>query len=61
MYMLDGLYQSAIIFFIPYLAYGEGASWSSTGRDTDSLWEFGTTIAVAGVLVANIYVGINTR
>lgn len=59
--MLDGLYQSAIIFFISYLAYGEGAGWASNGRDTNSLWDFGTTIAVAGVVTANVYVGINTR
>ncbi|ORY24282.1 hypothetical protein BCR39DRAFT_566635 [Naematelia encephala] len=58
-YMFDGLYQSAIIFFIPYLAYG--TTWSSTGKGTESLYELGTTIACAGVLTANLYVGINTR
>nr|ODN93929.1 phospholipid-translocating ATPase [Cryptococcus depauperatus CBS 7841] len=61
LYMVDGLYQSAVIFFIPYLAYGAGESWSHTGRDTNSLWEFGTAVAAAGVLAANGYVGINSK
>ncbi|WVQ83216.1 hypothetical protein IAT38_005355 [Cryptococcus sp. DSM 104549] len=60
-YMTDGLYQSAVIFFIPMLAYGAGESWSSDGRDTNSLWDFGTTVAAAGVLAANSYIGINSR
>jgi len=60
-YMTDGLYQSCIIFFIPYLAYAGGTPWSSDGLDTNSLWDFGTTVAAAGVFAANLYVGINTR
>jgi len=60
-YMSDGLYQSCIIFFIPYLAYAGGITWSSDGMDTNSLWDFGTTVAAAGVLAANLFVGINTR
>lgn len=60
-YMTDGLYQSCIIFFIPFLAYGTGTTWSHDGMDTNSLWDFGTTIAAAGVVSANVYVGINTR
>ena len=60
-YMTDGLYQSCIIFFIPYLAYAGGTPWSSDGMDTNSLWDFGTTVAAAGVFAANLYVGINTR
>jgi phospholipid-translocating ATPase len=60
-YMADGLYQSAIIFFIPFLAYGTAAPWSASGRDTCGLYDLGTTIACAGVISANLYVGINTR
>ena len=59
--MADGLYQSAIIFFVPYLIYGSGAAWSSSGRDTDGLYDFGTTVAAIGVVSANLYVGVNTR
>ncbi|WVQ96443.1 hypothetical protein IAU59_003548 [Kwoniella sp. CBS 9459] len=61
LYMFDGLYQSAVIFFIPFAVYGQGETWSSSGRDTNSLHDLGTTIACAGVLAANSYVGINNR
>ncbi|EIW75489.1 phospholipid-translocating P-type ATPase [Coniophora puteana RWD-64-598 SS2] len=66
MYMFDGLYQSAIVFFIPYLVWtldlgtGPGAvSWN--GRDIQSLTDFGTTVAITAVLTANCYVGMNTN
>ncbi|WRT67856.1 uncharacterized protein IL334_004830 [Kwoniella shivajii] len=61
LYMFDGVYQSLVIFFIPYFAYGGGETWSSSGRDTNCLHDIGSTIAVAGVLAANSYVGINSR
>jgi phospholipid-translocating ATPase len=60
-YMIDGLYQSVMLFFIPYFAYGIGTTWSHGALDTNCLYDFGTTIAVAGVVSANSYVGINTR
>jgi phospholipid-translocating ATPase len=61
-YMVDGLYQSAIIYFIPLLAWQFGevaASWN--GRDMASLADFGTTASVCAIFAANQYVGINTR
>jgi phospholipid-translocating ATPase len=61
LYMADGLYQSAIVFFIPFLAYGAGETWSHTGHDTGDLAVFGTTVACAGVIAANAYVGVNSR
>ncbi|WVR06439.1 hypothetical protein IAU60_003470 [Kwoniella sp. DSM 27419] len=61
LYMADGLYQSAVIFFIPFCAYGAGVTWSSSGRDTNCLHDLGTLVAAAGVLSANSYVGINSR
>lgn len=60
-YMLDGLYQSAVIFFIPMLVYWDGTTWSSTGRDTNDLYDLSSTMAAAGVTAANMYVGINLR
>ncbi|ODO05178.1 phospholipid-translocating ATPase [Cryptococcus wingfieldii CBS 7118] len=60
-YMIDGLYQSAVIFFIPYFAYAGGVTWSSDGLDTNSLGAFGSTVACAGVIAANGYVSMNTR
>ncbi|BEI88398.1 uncharacterized protein CcaverHIS019_0111160 [Cutaneotrichosporon cavernicola] len=61
LYMLDGLYQSAIIFFIPYFIYGDGTTWSSSARDTNNLYDLSSAIAAAGIFAANLYVGINTR
>lgn len=61
MYMTDGLYQSLVVYFIPYLAltYGFPISW--TGRDVNSLADFGTTVAVSAIATANAYVGLNTH
>ncbi|KAF8221432.1 phospholipid-translocating P-type ATPase [Tricholoma matsutake] len=61
LYMTDGLYQSAVVFFFPFLVwtYGLGRSWN--GKGIDSLVDFGTTIAVSAVLAANTYVGLNTN
>jgi len=61
MYMTDGLYQSCIVFFIPYLVWILGLPISFTGRDVNSLSDFGTTVAVAAIVAANTYVGINTN
>jgi phospholipid-translocating ATPase len=61
-YMVDGFYQSAVIYFIPYLAWQFGdVAASSNGRDMSSLADFGTTASVAAIFAANQYVGINTR
>ncbi|KAJ6598151.1 phospholipid-transporting ATPase 1 [Mycena vulgaris] len=61
LYMLDGLYQSGVIFFIPYLVWTFGLAVSWNGRGIDSLADFGTTVAVAAILTANTYVGLNTN
>ncbi|KAG2740303.1 hypothetical protein P692DRAFT_20318274 [Suillus brevipes Sb2] len=60
-YMLDGLYQSAVVFFIPYLVWQLGLAVASNGKDIDSLADFGTTVAVAAIFAANTYVGMNTH
>ncbi|KPV72527.1 uncharacterized protein RHOBADRAFT_55632 [Rhodotorula graminis WP1] len=59
-YMLDGLYQSAVAFFVPFLVYMWSPSLSVTGHDW-SIWELGTTVAACAVTAANLYVGLNTR
>jgi len=59
--MSDGLYQSAVVFFIPYFAWTVGIPTSWTGRGVDSLADFGTTVAVAAIVAANTYVGMNTH
>ncbi|OBZ77329.1 Phospholipid-transporting ATPase DNF1 [Grifola frondosa] len=61
LYMLDGLYQSAIVFFIPYLVWTLDIAVSWNGKTLDSLADFGTTVSVAAIVAANTYVGINTH
>ncbi|KAM0786967.1 hypothetical protein ACM66B_002385 [Microbotryomycetes sp. NB124-2] len=59
-FMFDGLYQSAVSFFVPYAVFAFCTSLSSTGRDV-SLWDFGTTVAACAVTSANLYVGLHIR
>ncbi|KAI9224443.1 hypothetical protein BC828DRAFT_373386 [Blastocladiella britannica] len=60
MYMTDGLYQALVCYFIPY-----GIYWNSTastpGGGPPSIYEMGTTMAVASIVSANLYVALNTR
>ncbi|KAF8754536.1 Phospholipid-translocating P-type ATPase [Rhizoctonia solani] len=60
-YMFDGLYQSAVVYFIPYFVWTNPPTLSWTGKGIDSLADFGTTVSVAAIVSANLYVGINTR
>lgn len=59
--MGDGLYQSAVVFFIPYLVWTLGLAVSWNGRGIDSIADFGTTVAVSAIFAANCYVGMNTN
>lgn len=59
--MGDGLYQSGVVFFIPYLVWSLGPAVSWNGKGIDSLADFGTTIAVSAIVTANFYVGISTH
>ncbi|KAI0643994.1 phospholipid-translocating P-type ATPase [Trametes meyenii] len=61
LYMLDGLYQSAVVFFIPYLVWTLDIAVSWNGKTIESLADFGTTVSVAAIIAANTYVGINTH
>lgn len=59
--MLDGLYQSVVVFYIPYLVWSLGLAVSWNGKAIESLSDFGTTVAVAAIFSANFYVALNTR
>ena len=62
LYMLDGLYQSLVVFYIPYFVWSLAAtviSWD--GKSMEALPDFGTTVSVAAIWAANTYVGINTH
>ncbi|KZV96713.1 phospholipid-translocating P-type ATPase [Exidia glandulosa HHB12029] len=60
-YMLDGLYQSAVVFFVPWVVYFFSIPASWNGKALDSLADFGTTVAVSAICTVNIYVGMNTK
>ncbi|GAA5851367.1 hypothetical protein JCM9279_001119 [Rhodotorula babjevae] len=57
-YMLDGVYQSAVIYFFLVYAYDTTAA-RDDGYDVN-MYEFSTVMAVAAVLAANFYNGLNT-
>jgi len=59
-FMLDGLYQSGIAFFIPYLVFIWSPTHSVNGHDF-SVWEFGTTVAACACTAANLFVGLHIR
>lgn len=59
-YMLDGFYQSIVVFFITYAVWLPGNAVSWNGKTIDSLADFGTTVSVAAIVAANFYVGLNT-
>jgi len=59
LYMIDALYQSAVVYFIIQYAY-----FSPTARPDGfgvGLYEFSTTMAISAVMVANLFNGLNTN
>ncbi|UZJ52902.1 hypothetical protein CBS101457_002222 [Exobasidium rhododendri] len=58
-YLLDSLWQSAVLYFIIQYSYVVTAS-SDSGYSV-SLWEWSTTLVIASALVANIYIGLDCR
>lgn len=61
LYMLDGFYQSAVVYFVAYFVWTLGPAISWNGKTIESLADYGTTIAVSAIFAANLYVGINTH
>ncbi|AOA61897.1 Aminophospholipid translocase (flippase) [Komagataella phaffii CBS 7435] len=55
-YMLDGLYQSVISFFFPYLVYHTGSFASANARQIDHRFWIGLFCAHISVVSCNIYV-----
>ncbi|KJZ79388.1 Phospholipid-transporting ATPase DNF1 [Hirsutella minnesotensis 3608] len=60
LYMLDGIYQSVMVFFIPYLLFISGRSVSFSGLGLEDRLRFGAYIAHPAVLTINGYILINT-
>ncbi|KAJ1308767.1 hypothetical protein OPQ81_004457 [Rhizoctonia solani] len=59
LYMLDGIYQSAVIFFFIFYAYHTTTA-RTDGYDV-GMYEFSTTMVVATVMAVNAFNGLNTR
>ncbi|GAA5868490.1 hypothetical protein JCM8547_006290 [Rhodosporidiobolus lusitaniae] len=57
-YMLDGIFQSAVIYFFILYTY-DTTTARSDGYDIQ-MYEFSTIMAVAAVIAANVYNGLNT-
>ncbi|KAK6592731.1 phospholipid-translocating P-type ATPase [Botrytis cinerea] len=60
LYMIDGLYQSVMIFFMAYCLFDSGTFVSSSGQNIDDRERFGVYVAPAAVVAINVYILINT-
>ncbi|KAJ7143107.1 phospholipid-translocating ATPase [Mycena crocata] len=58
-YMLDGIYQSAIIFFL--IRYTYDSTTSRTDGYSTYQYEFSTTMVIAAILSVNLFNGLNTN
>ncbi|SCV69075.1 BQ2448_2095 [Microbotryum intermedium] len=58
-YMLDGIYQSAVIYF--FLAYAYDTTTARSDGYDIQMYEFSTVMAISAVIAANLYNGLNTR
>lgn len=58
-YMIDGIYQSVICFFMAYLVFYTGTFVSPTGRDLGGREQMGVFVACSAIVVVNTYVLIN--
>lgn len=60
MYMVDGIYQSAIAFFFVYMVFYSGTFVTENGLDIAELKRMGIIVATIAVFSANFYVLFNT-
>ena len=58
--MVDGLYQSAMVWFMTYLMFAPATFNTRNGRDIDDGKRIGMYSATSAVMVANLYVLFNT-
>ncbi|KAI5300837.1 hypothetical protein KEM55_004570, partial [Ascosphaera atra] len=59
-YMVDGLYQSVICFYMAYLAFYKATPLHESGRDISERSRMGVFVACSAVLASNFYVLLNT-
>ncbi|KAK5231750.1 phospholipid transporting ATPase [Exophiala xenobiotica] len=60
LYMADGLYQSAICFFMAYLLFQPGTFGTENGRGIDDRTRMGVFVACSAIVVINSYILMNT-
>ena len=60
LYMLDGVYQSAISFFMGYLLFSPATFVTQNGLGVDDQRRMGVFIACATIVVMNSYILLNT-
>ncbi|KAI8675084.1 Phospholipid-transporting ATPase [Fusarium keratoplasticum] len=60
LYMVDGVYQSVMVFFIPYLLFEPGIVVTGNGLGVEDRLRFGAYIAHPAVITINMYILINT-
>lgn len=58
--MLDGLYQSVVCFFLPYLLFSPATFNTESGRGVNDNKRIGVYIANATIVVVNTYILMNT-
>jgi phospholipid-translocating ATPase len=58
--MLDGVYQSVMVFFIPYLALQNSPFVTANGLDVQDLLRFGAFMVHPAIITINLYILINT-
>jgi phospholipid-translocating ATPase len=59
LYMVDGIYQSAIVFFMAYLCFAPGNFLPDNGLNIDDYGRMGVFVATAAVIIVNLYVLMN--
>ncbi|KHN98825.1 phospholipid-translocating P-type ATPase domain-containing protein [Metarhizium album ARSEF 1941] len=60
LYMVDGIYQSVMVFFIPYLLFIPAKSVTLDGLGLEDRLRFGAYVAHPAILAINGYILINT-
>ncbi|GFP54516.1 phospholipid-transporting ATPase DNF1 [Trichoderma asperellum] len=60
LYMLDGVYQSIMVFYIPYLLFMPARPVTENGLVIDDRFRLGVYIAHPAVLTINAYILMNT-
>ncbi|KAI9694362.1 MAG: hypothetical protein M1820_008962 [Bogoriella megaspora] len=61
LYMLDGIYQSVICFFMAYLVFYKATFESVDGKSINDSKRIGIYVATPAVTVVNVYILLNTQ